>query len=111
MLLPSPLSSVPLRCPLSPLFPYPTLFRSPPGPLPQALARQGEADGGASRLGGDPSPVRPLQEPAVRVALHRRLSGPWLGEGDGRSEEHTSELQSRENLVCRLLLEKKKAEG
>src|SRR6266511_6438951 len=38
---------------------------------------------------------------------------PWhhargLGRRDGRSEEHTSELQSRENLVCRLLLEKKK---
>src|SRR5690606_41838450 len=31
-----------------------------------------------------------------------------LGQGHGRSEEHTSELQSRENLVCRLLLEKKK---
>src|SRR5207302_6360009 len=33
---------------------------------------------------------------------------PERGDGHGRSEEHTSELQSRENLVCRLLLEKKK---
>src|SRR5690606_22638219 len=38
----------------------------------------------------------------------RKLLDPSLGEG--RSEEHTSELQSRENLVCRLLLEKKKKE-
>ena len=33
---------------------------------------------------------------------------PYLADGDARSEEHTSELQSRRNLVCRLLLEKKK---
>src|SRR5690606_41511397 len=33
------------------------------------------------------------------------------GQGEGRSEEHTSELQSRENLVCRLLLEKKKKQN
>src|SRR5690606_40949843 len=41
---------------------------------------------------------------------HRRvlLPGFFAEEGDDRSEEHTSELQSRENLVCRLLLEKKK---
>src|SRR2546430_7804628 len=45
---------------------------------------------------------------APAVAAHRR--GGLLGgkKGDGRSEEHTSELQSQSNLVCRLLLEKKK---
>src|SRR5436309_12987438 len=37
-----------------------------------------------------------------------RVTGAGLLAADGRSEEHTSELQSRENLVCRLLLEKKK---
>src|SRR5207302_3404421 len=48
-------------------------------------------------------------EPAIlgrfELVVNPRLLGPRLG---GRSEEHTSELQSRENLVCRLLLEKKK---
>src|SRR5690606_41579273 len=39
------------------------------------------------------------------AALHRLIW--WIGDRIGRSEEHTSELQSRENLVCRLLLEKK----
>src|SRR5690606_41476008 len=47
-----------------------------------------------------------------QVADQRGLAGPEEagddGDGDLRSEEHTSELQSRENLVCRLLLEKKK---
>src|SRR5690625_7126832 len=39
---------------------------------------------------------------------HRRIFGRFLSLNDGRSEEHTSELQSRGHLVCRLLLEKKK---
>src|SRR5690606_41803978 len=42
-----------------------------------------------------------------RPEIHRRLH-PAVAERGDRSEEHTSELQSRENLVCRLLLEKKK---
>src|SRR2546430_4528753 len=54
---------------------------------------------------------------SVRLRPHRRHRGPQVhvphyaerhGAGDGRSEEHTSELQSQSNLVCRLLLEKKK---
>src|SRR5260370_25170608 len=63
------------RPPRSTLFPYTTLFRSPP-----------ERCGGASRADADP---------AGRARFRR-------------SEEHTSELQSHLNLVCRLLLEKKK---
>src|SRR4051812_49886847 len=68
------------RPPRSTLFPYTTLFRSePPGPRD----RQQHAD--------------------------VQLSGPGRAAGDlRRSEEHTSELQSHVNLVCRLLLEKKK---
>src|SRR2546430_12612612 len=61
-----------------------------------AFARRSVADDGAtlpSRL------YKELEEPALRV-LHALLKG--------RSEEHTSELQSQSNLVCRLLLEKKK---
>src|SRR2546422_7224888 len=89
------------RPPRSTLFPYTTLFRSPdqhrPAPLP------GDVEGrGASSVGG-------RQEAAVALAHHpgSRAEGS-LGLAGRRSEEHTSELQSRLHLVCRLLLEKKK---
>src|SRR5688572_31114735 len=76
------------RPPRSTLFPYTTLFRSLFG------ARGGIEDTADSRA-------------SHRVWLERRLAEmfPIL---KGRSEEHTSELQSQSNLVCRLLLEKKK---
>src|SRR5436309_14659827 len=60
----------------------------------------------APRRRGCPAPVsrsRPCRRSASRCPRPR--------EADRRSEEHTSELQSRENLVCRLLLEKKKKEN
>src|SRR2546427_3339164 len=83
------------RPPRSTLFPYTTLFRS--RPLPAGSAAAGLPDAGAS------PPARPQ---AARVSrLGRR--GHRLRRGL-RSEEHTSELQSQSNLVCRLLLEKKK---
>src|SRR5256885_11417779 len=82
------------RPPRSTLFPYTTLFRSPHEVW---LALDHKAWG----------PRR--QNVGLRVF---RLSGPALTEGvethTVRSEEHTSELQSPCNLVCRLLLEKKK---
>src|SRR5690606_41947320 len=70
------------------------------------LLRQSDPDlhhpfGGAESAGRIRRPARLRQRRDVR---DRRL---WGGPG-ARSEEHTSELQSRENLVCRLLLEKKK---
>src|SRR3712207_8284850 len=84
------------RPPRSTLFPYTTLFRSAlHRQLASHPARQVAAD-------GQPQPhplVGTVQRP---LALHERL------EDEGRSEEHTSELQSRQYLVCRLLLEKKK---
>src|SRR5690349_24027601 len=85
------------RPPRSTLFPYTTLFRS------QAIA--GHVPQGRSPIGG--AGPRP---PSARAA---GFHGGLLGRGDGpaaghRSEEHTSELQSRRDLVCRLLLEKKK---
>src|SRR3712207_7554270 len=90
------------RPPRSTLFPYTTLFRSPPGGLPRRLRR-------AERALPDRS------DAARRGDLPHRGGGPGLrGECRGpgaaslRSEEHTSELQSRQYLVCRLLLEKKK---
>src|SRR5436309_4500833 len=79
------------RPPRSTLFPYTTLFRSE-----DDVARFVAAVTGAA-------PPPPLVS-----ALHRETGGNPLFIGEARSEEHTSELQSRENLVCRLLLEKKK---
>src|SRR2546422_6421303 len=76
------------RPPRSTLFPYTTLFRS-------ALRRPREPEG--ARLPG--RRVRGREPPDGPGAEPRRLP---------RSEEHTSELQSRLHLVCRLLLEKKK---
>src|SRR2546430_10333980 len=74
------------RPPRSTLFPYTTLFRS-------LLARHGL-----------PQPA----SAAGRVrAIYRGADLPVQSSGSNRSEEHTSELQSQSNLVCRLLLEKK----
>src|SRR3712207_9012535 len=83
------------RPPRSTLFPYTTLFRSL----------------------GHPADARVLAPLVEREILWRLLTGPHgaivrqIGLADSstsRSEEHTSELQSRQYLVCRLLLEKKK---
>src|SRR5258708_22594317 len=79
------------RPPRSTLFPYTTLFRS-------VEAALGRAD-----VGVDAERERLVDEKLVRVEVAHQ-------EGDRvtRSEEHTSELQSPDHLVCRLLLEKKK---
>src|SRR5690349_23325223 len=75
------------RPPRSTLFPYTTLFRSSARWTIARTSRRGEA--------------RPLgSDPVVRT--------PEDAGEEERSEEHTSELQSRRDLVCRLLLEKKK---
>src|SRR5438874_6990762 len=88
------------RPPRSPLFPYTTLFRSAAG-----------AGGHALRHGGDGPIGGPGPDAGGFGAGHARLHGAGAGRGPRRrhrSEEHTSELQSRRDLVCRLLLEKKK---
>src|SRR5262249_56631381 len=95
-----PFSSFPPRPPPTlPLFPYTTLFRSG-----RAAARSsrwsGPADGGAPRPG--PGPSRSEDDSRTPAPARPRRVGAT------RSEEHTSELQSLTNLVCRLLLEKKK---
>src|SRR5258707_8424065 len=79
------------RPPRSTLFPYTTLFRSSPHARKNALGKH-----------------RTTLSPAWSLCPlpHRRPRG-MVGESV-RSEEHTSELQSRQYLVCRLLLEKKK---
>src|SRR3712207_7634891 len=94
------------RPPRSTLFPYTTLFRSQRlddrrgarGAAPVAPARG--APEGPEAEAHRPSRVQGPAEHARRVRLPQR--------GGPRSEEHTSELQSRQYLVCRLLLEKKK---
>src|SRR3712207_6916254 len=92
------------RPPRSTLFPYTTLFRS------RREVRLDRARAGSLER-------RDAAPPRVRVgSLERRLAPAWRAEGHialprerlERSEEHTSELQSRQYLVCRLLLEKKK---
>src|SRR3989442_6880809 len=82
------------RPPRSTLFPYTTLFRSHP------LRRRALLPGlpgvhGGRRGGRRPRGIRDPRRPEVVMAVEQR------------SEEHTSELQSRPHLVCRLLLEKK----
>src|SRR5687768_18266819 len=77
------------RPPRSTLFPYTTLFRSAPAALSLEVV-------------GRPCPLsRHIRREVLRI-VHEAIS-------NARSEEHTSELQSRLHLVCRLLLEKKKS--
>src|SRR5690606_40803953 len=106
------LHSSPFRLPLTiPLFPYTTLFRSPTeqkAPALHVMELRGYR-GWRVILTEEAVTLQSLrpryrqawtpgvQPAAVHTAAH---ADPW------RSEEHTSELQSRENLVCRLLLEK-----
>src|SRR5690606_40220189 len=98
--------SVQPRPPLSSLFPYTTLFRSGADPGHEV----GDlAVGLAPDLGAGRAVVR-LRVGLVEVLVGQEgalLVADPLGDLVVRSEEHTSELQSRENLVCRLLLEKK----
>src|SRR3989442_8455199 len=86
------------RPPRSTLFPYTTLFRSYSLPSPRTLSATPTTCGWSVRMAtASPRPGR--------STTHGRR-----GCHSDRSEEHTSELQSRPHLVCRLLLEKKKAE-
>src|SRR3712207_7622097 len=98
------------RPPRSTLFPYTTLFRSLGGGTldHQQHARSEQKGEKAAHLAVDEDEAeRPGGE--VGAAFHPVGHRVQIGvEGHGRSEEHTSELQSRQYLVCRLLLEKKK---
>src|SRR3712207_8371639 len=91
------------RPPRSTLFPYTTLFRSlvysTLSPLGRAIRPYGPFGSGAQNV------KCRVRHPDKQVSAQDR---PIAGDHSGRSEEHTSELQSRQYLVCRLLLEKKK---
>src|SRR2546430_13474448 len=89
------------RPPRSTLFPYTTLFRSLLVGGDREDAGEEIADDGEGQESADPRRAPPEAQPE-RGRRHE-LRGRAL-----RSEEHTSELQSQSNLVCRLLLEKKK---
>src|SRR5206468_12683306 len=80
--------------PPPPLFPYTTLFRSPTGLRDMPKERWGDEH-------AIPCATRPRRCPPLSQCFQP-------AKGGQRSEEHTSELQSRSDLVCRLLLEKKK---
>src|SRR3712207_7050984 len=90
------------RPPRSTLFPYTTLFRSGV----RRRARHGHL-GGHGADGTRPA-RRAEDPPRRRAALQRQHPAAPRKPDVRRSEEHTSELQSRQYLVCRLLLEKKK---
>src|SRR2546427_8619136 len=83
------------RPPRSTLFPYTTLFRSPNGTPRDIIVK----------IGTDVAQVVKL--PDVVERMKNLGIDPIGASGEERSEEHTSELQSQSNLVCRLLLEKK----
>src|SRR2546427_2847016 len=90
------------RPPRSTLFPYTTLFRSTrwaPGQISPSP--------GSPRLRSWSCPTPARRESARQPIHHGEVVDP-AGSTTSRSEEHTSELQSQSNLVCRLLLEKKK---
>src|SRR3712207_8698397 len=87
------------RPPRSTLFPYTTLFRS--GARRVDPPQRGEGRARAARA------IRPPPS-LVEYGRARRTHRPVPRRAPPRSEEHTSELQSRQYLVCRLLLEKKK---
>src|SRR5258708_12034208 len=82
------------RPPRSTLFPYTTLFRSEYNPASAFAGSATARDCGAIEI-------------ALRVEGHTYGTAVTGGGGSCRSEEHTSELQSPDHLVCRLLLEKK----
>src|SRR3712207_8810025 len=92
------------RPPRSTLFPYTTLFRS------HGLQAAGTQplDGPHAPTGGEVAALGKDHEGIVVVEAGHQLGDLVLDGGARRSEEHTSELQSRQYLVCRLLLEKKK---
>src|SRR5258707_8672129 len=88
------------RPPRSTLFPYTTLFRSMNGPHQASRPKAFSVD--------DPPLTNAMMAAAHANALIRFSTLNLISAFAWRSEEHTSELQSRQYLVCRLLLEKKK---
>src|SRR3712207_7432326 len=99
------------RPPRSTLFPYTTLFRSGSdmlgggmAPTPPAPTYQPGVATAIATLTAQPvSTLLPVQQTAQSSVIGTPVVQPGVGYGPERSEEHTSELQSRQYLVCRLL--------
>src|SRR3712207_8368091 len=91
------------RPPRSTLFPYTTLFRSD-----GRAARLPDGEGRGVRGTGSSIASNPVLIGAATILVTLVAAFLSYNANQGRSEEHTSELQSRQYLVCRLLLEKKK---
>src|SRR3712207_7340635 len=92
------------RPPRSTLFPYTTLFRSCPDTPARAVGPRGPQREGVARHERRQDPHSRRADQHVDAHVEHEAED---RERQGRSEEHTSELQSRQYLVCRLLLEKK----
>src|SRR2546430_10803678 len=97
------------RPPRSTLFPYTTLFRSPCDvtTCPNGCCQNGACTALSAMACAPPGAACIACDPNLANSCDARGAG-WGAGHRGRSEEHTSELQSQSNLVCRLLLEKKK---
>src|SRR3712207_7414588 len=95
------------RPPRSTLFPYTTLFRSCAGLVPSAANFATASTPIAAILSGNCMEVAPMT-PLATLSTPGQPPSTETIVTSLRSEEHTSELQSRQYLVCRLLLEKKK---
>src|SRR5258707_11391315 len=91
------------RPPRSPLFPYTTLFRSEN--VRRQMRHGNPRQNQKASVIGDEADVAP---PCFRTPADIAVPAAQMARRRTRSEEHTSELQSRQYLVCRLLLEKKK---
>src|SRR3712207_8343746 len=98
------------RPPRSTLFPYTTLFRSPSIYKEQHSVSLSQQEDTLLVIKGRHDPCVALRAVPVIEAVTALVILDFLGDIDHRSEEHTSELQSRQYLVCRLLLEKKKSQ-
>src|SRR3712207_7891147 len=95
------------RPPRSTLFPYTTLFRSIIDKN-QPRKIQSDLGGHVPKLEDQPWPAFPADVMSIAIVTATQCEGVIVMFEKMRSEEHTSELQSRQYLVCRLLLEKKK---
>src|SRR5688572_32350467 len=98
-----------LRPPRSTLFPYTTLFRSEPGVGGGGGNQQASIQGCGLQTGFPDHPGSCIADLLLRDTV--LVNYTEIATTEIRSEEHTSELQSQSNLVCRLLLEKKKKQN
>src|SRR5438034_2694608 len=96
------------RPPRSTLFPYTTLFRSPAFAAVSTSMYARKRSSPTRATGGPELPEPPPPPPVGLSILSTTPEPPKMRPETSRSEEHTSELQSHSDLVCRLLLEKKK---